>query len=132
MKLTIEHLKGYLGTGLEVLDYLGVKVVLVGIKNETYHIEGGNVYAYGDIQDCKPLLYPFSSLTEFREDLGFVPRDRLIFGRNYFCKDGFLNENAEKSSVTILPHTEIQKLQEWHIDYQNLIENDLAIDKRTI
>lgn len=63
MKLELKHLAGYLPYGLRAFDYLNQQVKIIGLKNETYFIEGGNIYAYGDIKDCKPILRPLLDLT---------------------------------------------------------------------
>jgi len=134
----INKLKGYLGTELEGLDLLGQKVKLIGIKNETYFIDGGNIYAYGDIQDFKPILRPLSDLTKYCDDLGFVPIEELN-DCEYIKYYIFNNENKYflladiQDGYNILePFSAKDRLLEWHFDIYGLIEQNLAIDKNTI
>jgi len=50
MKLTLQHLAGYLPYDIQGLDMQGEIVSLSGIKRQTYFIkESSNIYAYGDI-----------------------------------------------------------------------------------
>lgn len=159
MTLTIEHLKRYLGTGLELINELQEVVYLTGIETREFEQDfiyfSKIVYESGDLGnesgnykryiECpiytdfatiennilyKLLLYPLSSLTEYREDLGFIPYEELAEIEEVvtcrFAPEFF--ENCQNE----LPYWIIQKLYEWHIDIHNLIENNLAIDKRTI
>jgi len=158
MKLTIEHLKGYLGTELKIQNSLGDILELTGIMNETYFVKGNSRTPYGDIQDCKPLLYPLSTLTEFREDLGFVPIEQLAkmscsldfddlnvrndwngrygvfsvqFRRgSHFYEFKYDSKKQSFKAFTDTNHLQLfQKLYEWNIDIHGLIEQGLAIDK---
>jgi hypothetical protein len=77
-----------------------------------------------EITSCKPILFPLSSLTEFREDLGFVPIEKLGYGEE---KDLAMTLMFDKDELIELPYRTIQKLYEWKIDIHNLIEKGLAI-----
>jgi len=132
IKITNAELKMYLGTDLKGLDSLGALVELVGIKNETYFIKGlSSQYAYGDIQEFKPLLRPLSDLTKEIEVNGekFVPLD--WFDKNYAplsCSHEEMKEHFMKETLTVMPFVVIQKLIEWHFDVFGLIEKGLAIN----
>lgn len=123
MKLELKHIVPYLPYELEVLDALNQKVKVIGVKNETYFIDGGNVYAYGDIQDCKPILHPLSDLTKEIEVNGenFVPNKRLKFGENK------LRTISRAKILSETSYRAISLLIEWHFDVFGLIEAGLAI-----
>jgi len=163
MKLTIEHLKGYLGTGLRILvvkDFRGIDVnricelhtiniqgTLVGYPIDQFGRKKGEL---SDLKNIKPLLYPLSTLTEFREDLGFVPiveisglrclKGDISFGyenKIFWVKIRLPKSNefvckTFPSDANSMEHWIIQKLYEWHTDIHGLIEQGLAIDKTNI
>jgi len=137
MKLTIKHLKGYLGTELEIQhNYEFAKhnkekdlrpwVTILGhlfLPDENYEYK------------FKPLLFPLSMLTEFREDLGFVPIKYLFYNVISTDSDMYSNdinnfmEVCSEHSLDFCPFICIEKLYEWHFDIHGLIEKGLAIDK---
>jgi hypothetical protein len=94
-------------------------------------------------QDRKPLLYPLSSLTEYREDLGFVPIEEL--GKLYFDNLKIFFDN-QLNHLSIIIETNdyveeidffygyeiVNQLLEWHIDVHNLIDRNLAINIKTL
>jgi len=182
MKLTINHLKGYLGTGLKVSiqSELYPNPEFIGYVRDVIYL---NYYGSGlsmNIENIKPLLHPLSSLTKYREDLGFVPIVELFKMRTqrlsdsidkYYIKDNtavlklseqgypdgkmsychFFEIDLEPNNIHFSLATEyykigeegiykeefgfignemnmMQKLNEWHIDYQNLIKENLAIE----
>jgi len=187
MKLTINHLKGYLGTGLKILD-LTTKTSfdLDKFYNQEIPIEFQDKYGKIGLEQVindnqlLPLLHPLSSLTKYREDLGFVPIVELFKMRTqhlsdsidkYYIKDNtavlklseqgypdgkmsychFFEIDLEPNNIHFSLATEyykigeegiykeefgfignemnmMQKLNEWHIDYQNLIKENLAIE----
>ena len=114
MKLELKHLAPYLPYGLEALDYLSKRVKIIGLKNETYFIDSGNIYAYGDIQDCKPILHPLSDLEEFSPAI----YDYLI--------------NKCEGYTVRLQYVDFKTLLENHFDVFGLIEQGLAIDINTL
>jgi len=129
----LKHLAGYLPYGLKTLTGWNNIEEIIGFKDETYFIKGGNVYAYGDIQDCKPILRPLSDLTKDIEVDGdkFEPIVELksqcgiIIARE-------LDNLVKYKNYGDMPFWVIQKLYEWHFDIHNLIENGLAIDINTL
>ena len=124
MKLEIKHLAGYLPYGLKILGNGNIHEI-IGFKDETYFIKGGNVYAYGDIQDCKPILRPLSDLTKEIEVNGekFVP-ENLIDGTD--LRWLLVNDIDEIKLYTY------NLLLYWHFDIYGLIEAGLAIDINTL
>jgi hypothetical protein len=136
-KLELEEIVGYLPYGLKMVSSGNYVHELLGIDklmdlillingeerwNGENHIDY-NVY-YNDKIEFKPILFPISSLTEFRKDLGFVPIEKLGYGEE---KDLAMTLMFDKDELIELPYRTIQKLYEWKIDIHNLIEKGLAI-----
>jgi hypothetical protein len=123
-KLTINELKGYLGTGLKI------KFKIIGRYSSTKEdvLQGRHVDNLSIYQFFKPILYPLSSLTEYREDLGFVPIEELAI--HLFDKEtrGYILDGQ----VNAMPYWVVQKLYSWHIDVHNLIDRNLAINIKTL
>jgi hypothetical protein len=122
-KLTINELKGYLGTGLKI------KFKIIGRYSSTKedvlqgrHVDNLSIYKF-----FKPLLYPLSSLTEYREDLGFVPMDNIKESQRHL----FFREDLE-NPINGLDYSEMQKLLSWNFDCFNLIYRNLAINIKTL
>lgn len=126
-QLQLKEIVGYLPYGLKCIsqvDNLGVET-----------IKGFEIYSSGielitnidnlHILECKPILFPLSSLTEFRQDLGFVPIEKLGYGEE---KDLAMTLMFDKDELIELPYRTIIKLYEWKIDIHNLIEKGLAIE----
>ena len=125
MKLTINHLKGYLGTGLKVSiqSELYPNPEFIGCVRDVIYLNYHGSGLSMNIDKIKPLLHPLSSLTKYREDLGFVPIDEIKPSQHHL----FFREDLE-FPMDGLQYSEIKKLQQWHIDYQNLIGENLAIE----
>ena len=66
MKLEIKHLAAYLPYGLKVSNNTHPDDVnlVTGLRDETYFTKQNSRYAYGDVENCKPLLRPLSDLTK--------------------------------------------------------------------
>lgn len=139
-QLQLKEIVGYLPYGLKLkLDIDNHFIELEkkpigtcdGINNmfNTYFFlikENDNAYP---MINCKPILFPISSLTQFREDLGFVPMEYL--DENYFANN--LVSQCERiiEDARWIYHSYyslIIKLYEWKIDIHNLIEKGLAIE----
>ena len=179
MKLTINHLKGYLGTGVIGVSENGSLFELDLYSSMGGKIEKREASTFINSQ-FKLRLHPLSSLTKYREDLGFVPIVELFKMRTqhlsdsidkYYIKDNtavlklseqgypdgkmsychFFEIDLEPNNIHFSLATEyykigeegiykeefgfignemnmMQKLNEWHIDYQNLIKENLAIE----
>jgi hypothetical protein len=79
-QLELKEIVGYLPYGLKCIS----QVENLGVET----IKGFEIYSSGielitnidnlHILECKPILFPISSLTQFREDLGFVPMVALL------------------------------------------------------
>jgi len=127
--LELKHIKGYLDTKLKGIDEQGNQVEIVGVKNETYFINSGNTYAYGDIQSLKTILRPLSDL---RKDEFFDLYMDLCESLEMVNCANLLLALEKEYYYTI----DIQKyhiLEDWmnknHFDWKhNLIEKGLAID----
>jgi hypothetical protein len=136
-KLTINELKGYLGTGLQMRHnytkarHDGEKKLRLWIMELTFT----SISMAIRNQDRKPLLYPLSSLTEYREDLGFVPIERLLeeycFNTKKMSKEEILSYSESLIEIDMSYRTAL-RLHEWHIDLHNLIDRNLAINIKTL
>jgi len=143
-KLQLKHLLGYLPYGLTGLDELNQEVKIIGVKNETYFVEFGYNYPYGEIQSLRPILHPLSDLKKqiTIDEITFVPdtwicdnikRDVEIY---QFLNDKISldieTENYNQTIDLMSGYLIIQKLNEWHFDWQGLIDKGLAIDINTL
>jgi hypothetical protein len=70
MKLELKHLAPYLPYGLKVSNntYPDDVNLVTGLRDETYFIERNSKYAYGDIENCKPILRPLSDYADINSD----------------------------------------------------------------
>ena len=138
-KLTINELKWYLGTGLKFYDIYSEQIfgeiekIDLHLGEITLFKSMSTIQAKIDYvnqleHNYKPLLYPLSSLTEYREDLGFVPIEELAI--HLFDKEtrGYILDGQ----VNAMPYWVVQKLYSWHIDVHNLIDRNLAINIKTL
>jgi hypothetical protein len=136
-KITINELKGYLGTGLKI------KFKIIGRYSSTKedvlqgrHVDNLSIYKF-----FKPLLYPLSSLTEYREDLGFVPIEelnrlsllaKLEYYSSDFCNGAILLSTIISGFNILSIKEKLDLLYSWHIDVHNLIDRNLAINIKTL
>jgi hypothetical protein len=134
-KITINELKGYLGTGLKI------KFKIIGRYSSTKQdvLQGRHVDNLSIYQFFKPLLYPLSSLTEYREDLGFVPMEALcsveVQEEEDFKLYGTIPEYWKyllSTKIRNWDNWQVEKLYEWHFDVHNLIDRNLAINIKTL
>jgi hypothetical protein len=128
-QLQLKEIVGYLPYGLKVKWGADVGN-LIGFVRQAVIINGDfwRESQKTDIKNIKPILFPISSLTELREDLGFVPMEYL--DENYFANN--LVSQCERiiEDARWIYHSDyslIIKLYEWKIDIHNLIEKGLAI-----
>jgi hypothetical protein len=128
-KLELKEIVGYLPYELKVKWGADVGN-LIGFVRQAVIINGDfwRESQKTDIKNIKPILFPLSSLTQFREDLRFVPIDFLeekYFSSNLVsqCERLIEDERWIYHSDYIL----IQYFYEWKIDIHNLIEKGLAI-----
>jgi len=141
--IKLEEIVGYLPYKLkaEMLDYKRDYVgkqydEIIGLKEWSKEgdwcllTDGGSKPS---LDKFKPLLYDVSSLTEFREDLGFVPIEFIeekYFSTNLLSQCERIIEDSRW--VNHCEYILIQHLYEWHIDIHNLIPRNLAIDIKTL
>jgi hypothetical protein len=122
----------YLPYEIEVLTPLDEKNKIIGLKNETYFIENGNTYAYGEIRYCRPILKPILdlSLLVFEE---FEKYDGKRNGKaneeiiNLFCEENGVNEIIENIELKSLPYECVEFMFRNHYDFFGLIEKGLAV-----
>jgi len=136
-ELTIEHLKGYLGTGLKVYiqSELYPNPEIIGIVRDVVYLNYHGAGLSMNINKIKPILYPLSEITKEIEFDGekFVPFKKLQWewmdgemGNRIYCEYG----ESPKAVVNVLDHIDDYfKLLKWHFDIHGLIEQGLAIDK---
>lgn len=114
-KLTIEHLKGYLGT-----DLLGESLNGTIFEMDLFSSMGGKIekreISTFINSKIKPLLYPLSTLKN--KDL------------DNFCIDFKVALKSDKLDIlSYANYYEIEYLYKHHFDIHGLIEKKLAIDK---
>ena len=149
MKLQLKHLAPYLPYGLKVkkdADKLISEVKgLESSKHKDYFwikyekpTKIAKLYLTETSSILKPILRPLSDLTKEIDHNGkkFVPMKVFyeLFGGGYMSYKGFINCQLPDFNMPLigLRYDIIQQLLEWHFDIFGLIENGLAIDKKTI
>jgi|688.fasta_scaffold1425821_1 hypothetical protein len=119
--LTLEHLAPYLPFKIEGLNPFNEKNKIIGLKNETYFIENGNTYAYGDIRDCRLILKPLSDFYDINApafiDTNFDISTQLVL----------VDLCSKKQHYSGVRYSDMQEFLREHIDIFNLIEQDLAV-----
>jgi len=126
MKLTLQHLAGYLPYGLKGIskeENLGIEIV----KGFSTYGKDNIINIITDVDDIdlimfKPILRPLSDLT--RKELELEGFDSYI--------DYLTYENKGSQWTLKAPFNMVQYLLSQHFDIYNLIQNNLAIDKNTI
>jgi hypothetical protein len=129
--IKLEEIVGYLPYGLKVLHQCNV------VMKMTAERQSGDFLSIESVIDGfgKPLLHKIESLTEFREDLGFMPIEDLLKRYRMFelINGEFFSKNYGKfCKISDIPYGIIQRFYEWHIDIHNLIPRNLAIDAKTL
>ena len=119
LKITIDQLKNYLGTGLKIMDGWG------DVRNFKYtHLDDdGN---HGEIFGVKPICYRLSDLDKFIPELGVVPIEEFL------GDDVDLVLNAvQVNDLSYLPFNLISLLFQWHFwpFGDEYFEQGLVIDK---
>lgn len=133
MKLELKHIAPYLPYGLRIKgETHGDIEELTGLSGGCVMING-NIKAWCDIFDVKPILRPLSDLTNEIEHNGekFVPIEYLE--DKYYTIDlhkqcmRLLEEEGE-NWINQTDYMLIDYLFEWHFDVFGLIDNNLAIN----
>ncbi len=130
MKLELKHLAPYLPYGLLVLDELKQTQKIIGLKNETYFIENGSLYAYADIQNCNPILKPISDLDKLIRNEFEKYHDRQEYDKeviDLFCIENGVDEIIENIVISSLPYECVEYMFKNHYDVFDLISQGLAI-----
>lgn len=76
LKITVNHLKNYLGTGLKLYvdQFSEGQEELMGIINDEVQTNVDSA----DIDLVRPIMYRLTDLDKFIPELGFVPLKRLV------------------------------------------------------
>lgn len=116
-----------LSSGL-IVEYQDENYMLRGInQNGTVSISKKsdyNKFITVQVDQIKPWLFPLSSITEKqRQELQRLANDNRFSKNGYFNLDRIWVEDIYKI---------MNKLNEWHIDYNRLIESNNANDASTI
>ena len=116
-----------LSSGL-IVEYQDENYMLRGInQNGTVSISKKsdyNKFITIQVDQIKPWLFPLSSITEKqRQELQGLANDNRFSKNGYFNLDRIWVEDIYKI---------MNKLNEWHIDYNRLIESNNANDASTI
>lgn len=117
MELKIEHLKGYFGTNLQVQINKKTYPSWIGVKELT--LETLIIYR-GKRNKIKPILRPLSDLT--KEDINSFSVDVRLALREF---------NSEKL-LSRACYYELKWLLENHFDIHGLIDQNLAINIKTL
>lgn len=152
LKLTIDQLRNYLGTELNIewIDHYGDnkahKSEICSLNNsgviDLDSIEFGRVTLgfFDPIFYCRPLCYRLSDLDKFIPELGFVPLDEIdAIYQNDEHDESWIREAIEANHHWIKADTDnisfrvIQKLFQWHFwpFGDEYFEQGLVIDKLT-
>ena len=128
LKITIDQLKNYLGTGLRI------KLWEIPSSYETELIPGllSSIPKGAEITNIKPICYRLSDLDKFIPELGFVPIEEIIKYGNWcdaydeYFKIGFCGDDLIQA-----PFELVQKFVEWHfwVFGEEYFEKGLVIDK---
>jgi hypothetical protein len=116
-----------LSSGL-IVEYQDENYILRGVNhNGTVSISKKsdyNKFITIQVDQIKPWLFPLSSITEKqRQELQELANDNRFSKNGYFNLDRIWVEDIYKI---------MNKLNEWHIDYNRLIESNNANDASTI
>ena len=124
LKITIDQLKNYLGTGLEVMRFSYGSSSWNKYPLYTFHLddtdENENIY------NVKPICYRLSGLDKFIPELGLVPLDNLSpYSRSV------LNQYIGRQAIEMFRFSDFQKLFQWHFwpFGEAYFEQGLVIDK---
>ena len=116
-----------LSSGL-IVEYQNENYMLRGI-NQNGTVSISKKYDYNkfitvQVDQIKPWLFPLSSITEKqKQELQSLANDNRFSKNGYFNLDRIWVEDIYKI---------MNKLNEWHIDYNRLIESNDANDASTI
>ncbi len=132
LKITIDQLKNYLGTGVKALT------IFEGHKLEREMTQNNMINFINMDTEAKLMFYRLSDLDKFIPELGFVPKDEfyILYGGGVseigksLWKEIF-TDNIRWSPIETISFGVVQKLFQWHFwpfgeEYFN---QGLVIDK---
>jgi len=143
-KLELKHLSGYLPYELKIQNGKEFDIVTGVSKENVESIFRGTYENTSMIKDIKPILRPLSDLTKpiTIEGITFVPNawiydniKRNVKIYQFLNGEILLDIETQNYSQTIDlmdGYLIMQKLNEWHFDWQGLIYKGLAIDINTL
>lgn len=132
LKITIDQLKNYLGTGLEfyaIGEYKDDSKTLIEFEIHGFSGKGEWVEGFGRLQTItdhyplsiiKPICYRLSDLSKFIPEMGFVPieeiRELNLGHTDWISKerDYMIKKYGIDYWVGHIPFAIMQKLFEWH------------------
>lgn len=138
LKITIDQLKNYLGTGLKI------NPIHVPIQHQYYtrHELDLSVMYNCRLDQIKPICYRLSDLDKFIPELGFVPLKELFpqwkWDEETESEQWFVDEDLKMKSAAYqllkgptLTFDRVQKLFQWHFwpFGEEYFEQGLVIDK---
>ncbi len=149
MELEVKHLAPYLPYGLKLQYVVREKVEKTGVLQSISHrdfethptrvsIEG--LYNEEHIWMFTPILHPLSDCENFIEINGerFIPNERIkCLNPNFYYSCGYIYERRNEFTLKYMeyggyPYWLIELFSQWHIDFQNLIGQGLAVDINTL
>jgi hypothetical protein len=143
-KLQLKHLAGYLPYELKIQNGKEFDIVTGVSKEIVESIFRGTYENTSMIKDVKPILHPLSDLTKSItiDGITFVPDTWISENIKtdveiYQFLHGeisleIITEDYNQTIDLMAGYLIIQKLNEWHFDWQGLIGKGLAIDINTL
>lgn len=128
LKITIDQLKNYLGTGLKFQNYGEFEGIREWIVDSAI-FKSKNGSDIVPISKVNPLCYRLSDLDKFIPELGFMPIEEIKKITKFSKSDQvwLMNQNGFKTSLFLI----IEKLFQWHFwpFGEEYFERGLVIDK---
>jgi hypothetical protein len=125
LKITIDQLKNYLGTGLKVyIDQDSIdQERLTGIFDEAEEVQTNVELA--PFEDVRPICYRLSDWDKYIPELGFIPYEKVGFRPN------LRDYKWEEINVFDLPFNRVKTFFDWHFwpFGDEYFDHGLVIDK---
>jgi hypothetical protein len=126
-KLTIEHLTGYLPYDLKMISNTHGKIYTLKSCNKT-SLRLAECSYDTDYFDVKPILYPLSTIKK-NMTAGMV---KHMLNCNFDVVREIWDLKSKRISLNKITYETYIVILKNHIDYQDLIEEGLAVDVNTI
>lgn len=120
--------------------YKSSAIYLMKNRIDFYNVKLNSDIGSCSIDEIELILHPLSDLTKEREVNGekFVPFDVIANDEEYayleddniWVNDMFYSQIL--TDLSFIPYGVIQKLLEWHFDFQGLIQQNKAVDINTL